>query len=86
MLELAPSPRPDRAPPVQRWRNFFRVYRVLRIFPLEPWFPGIHAAPRVFDSQEDAERMAQAVLKQLNPPGRWIMDYAGAFPESDTPN
>jgi hypothetical protein len=86
MLELAPKPRSDPAPSPQTWRNFYRVYHVLQIVPLDMWFPGVHAGPRVFESRESAEQNARAFLSRINPPGRWIMDFAGAFPESDTPN
>jgi hypothetical protein len=32
-------------------------------------------------SKEIAESHAHALLKMLNPPGRFLMEHAGAFPE-----
>lgn len=85
MLDLKPAPR-THAPPARRWRNYYRVYHVLNLARIGPVFPGIHAGPDVFPSQELAESYALALLKWLNPPGRYLMDHAGAFPEGDAPN
>ena len=85
MLGLAPKP-VTRTAPAKRWRNYYRVYHVLDLFRLGTIFPGIHAGPDEFPSQEIAEANAQAFLKALNPPGRYLMDVAGAFPEGDAAN
>jgi hypothetical protein len=80
MLALKPKPR-THAPPAQRWRNFYRVYRVLDLYRLGTVFPGLHAGPDIFPSKELAEQHALAFLAALNPPGRFLMEHAGAFPE-----
>lgn len=85
MLSLKPKPR-TQAPPSKRWRNFYRVYRVLDLYRLGTIFPGVHAGPDEFPSKEIAEQHAVVFLKMLNPPGRYFMEYSGAFPEDDTPN
>ncbi|MBK8544018.1 MAG: hypothetical protein IPL62_10955 [Caulobacteraceae bacterium] len=85
MLGLAPKP-VTRTAPAKRWRNYYRVYHVLDLSRLGTIFPGIHAGPDEFPSQEIAEANAQAFLKALNPPGRYLMDFAGAFPEGDAAN
>jgi len=84
MLSLAPAPR-TQTPPAKRWRNFYRVYHVLNLVRIGPLFPGIHPGPDAFPSKEIAEEHARAFLAELNPPGRWLMDHAGAFPEGDAP-
>jgi hypothetical protein len=86
MLDLKPKPR-TQTPPAKAWRNYYRVYRVLNIFPLGTLFPGIHPGPSIFPSKEIAEHHAVAFLNQLNPPGwRVIVDFAGAYPEGDRAN
>ena len=85
MLELKPAAR-KHAPPSTRWRNYYRIYRVLNLWRLGTVFPGIHGGPDVFPSKEVAEHQAQIFLKLLNPPGRYIMDHVGAFPEGDAAN
>ncbi len=85
MLGLAPKPI-TRAPPAKRWRNYYRVYHVMSLYQLGTIFPGIHAGPDAFPSQEIAEQHALTFLNALNPPGRFYMDFAGAFPEGDAAN
>ncbi len=85
MLELKEKPR-THAPPATRWRNYYRVYRVLTLARLGTIFPGVHAGPDWFASKEIAEQHARELLAMLNPPGRWLMDHAGAFPEGDAAN
>lgn len=85
MLDLAAAPEPKTAP-AQRWRNYYRIYRVLRLAHLGTVFPGVHAGPSEFPSQDVATQYAQSFLKQINPPGRWLMDHVGAFPEGDKAN
>lgn len=85
MLEVKPRPIPHAAP-AKGWRNYYRVYRVLDIFPLGTLFPGIHGGPDVFPSKEIADEKATNFLAMINPPGRWYMDHAGAFPEGERAN
>jgi hypothetical protein len=85
MLDLKPAPR-TATPPAKAWRNYYRVYRVLNLFPLGPLFPGIHPGPSIFPSKEIAEQNAMNFLAELNPPGRVFMDHAGAYPEGDRAN
>jgi hypothetical protein len=85
MFEVKPSPR-THAPPSKRWRNYYRVYRVLNLSRIGTVFPGIHGGPDEFPSQEIAEQHALALVAAVNPPGRYIMDFAGAFPEGDAAN
>jgi len=85
MLELQDKPRPL-APPATSWRNYYRVYHVLSLARLGTIFPGIHAGPDAFPSKDIAEEHARIFLRELNPPGRYFMDYAGAFPEGDKAN
>ncbi|MES1159106.1 MAG: hypothetical protein ABUL42_04345 [Terricaulis silvestris] len=73
------------APPAKAWRNYYRLYRVLDLG-WGPWFPGIHPGPSVFPSQDVAETHAEAFLRFMNPPGRWLVDFAGAFPEGERAN
>ena len=82
MLGLAPKRRTQPAP-VTRWRNYYRVYRVLDLARLGTIFPGVHGGPDVFVSKDVAESHAQAFLAALNPPGRYLMEFAGAFPEGE---
>ena len=82
MLDVKPQPR-THAPPAKRWRNFYRVYRVLDLWRLGTVFPGIHAGPDCFPSKEIAEQHALSFLAALNPPGRYFMEFAGAFPEGE---
>jgi hypothetical protein len=87
MLGLAPKSQSKTPPPARRWRNYYRVYHVLDLYRLGTIFPGIHAGPDAFPSKEIAEESAQSVfLAALNPPGRYFMDFAGAFPEGDAAN
>lgn len=81
----APKPEPQ-APPPARWRNYYRLYRVLNLLPLGPLFPGLHAGPSVFASQELAEQSARSFLALLNRRGRILMDHAGAYPEGERAN
>ncbi len=85
MLETKPAAR-THAPPAKRWRNYYRVYRVLDLWRLGTIFPGIHAGPDAFPSKEIAEEHALSFLRAINPPRRHFMDYAGAFPEGDAAN
>ncbi len=85
MLALKPKPR-TAVPPAKAWRNYYRVYRVLNLARLGTLFPGIHPGPDVFPSKEIAESHALAMLAELNPPGRYLMDHAGAYPEGDRAN
>ena len=85
MLELKEKPR-THAPPAKLWRNYYRVYRVLTLARLGTIFPGVHGGPSTFPSKEIAEQHALNFLALLNPPGRYFMDHAGAFPEGDRAN
>jgi hypothetical protein len=85
MLDVKPAPQPKTAP-AKRWRNFYRVYHVLSLARLGTVFPGIHAGPDIFPSKDIAEQNALSFLAALNPPGRWLMEHAGAFPEGDAAN
>jgi hypothetical protein len=86
MLGLAPRPHTQKPPPPKRWRNYYRVYRVLDLFRLGTIFPGIHAGPDIFPTKEIAEQTASQFLAAINPPGRYLMDFAGAFPEGGDVN
>lgn len=88
MLDLKPKPAPrTQAPPAKRWRNYYRIYRVLNIVPHGTYFPGLHPGPSVFPSKEIAETHAHALLAMLNPPGlSVIMEHAGAYPEGERAN
>ena len=85
MLDVATSSR-AKAPTAKRWRNYYRIYRVLNLARVGQVFPGIYAGPDLFASQDIAEQHAASFLKLLNPPGRWLMDHAGAFPDGDRPS
>jgi hypothetical protein len=85
MLALAPQPRTQQ-PPAKTWRNFYRIYRVLDLWRLGTVFPGIHAGPNAFPTQEIAERHAANFITAINPPGRTFMEFAGAYPEGDAAN
>jgi len=85
MLGLAPKSE-TRTPPAKRWRNYYRVYHVLDLYRLGTIFPGIHGGPDAFPSKEIAEQHATEFLAAINPPGRYFMDFAGAFPEGDAAN
>jgi hypothetical protein len=85
MLDVKADSRPH-TPPAKRWRNYYKVYRVLDLWRLGTIFPGIHGGPDVFPSQEIAEERAGAFLRAINPPGRTFMEFAGAFPEGDKAN
>ena len=56
MLRLAPRPRPQTPPPARRWRNYYRVYRVLDLDRLGAIFPGVHAGPDGFPSTPNNTR------------------------------
>jgi hypothetical protein len=88
MLDLKPrAAAPQaKAAPAQRWRNYYRVYHVLNLGRLGPVFPGIHAGPDAFASKDIAESHAARFLAALNPPGRFLMDHAGAYPEGERAN
>lgn len=84
---LAPTPEArTNAPPATRWRNYYKVYQVLQLGRVGYWFPGVHAGPDAFPSKDIAESAARSFLAELNPPGRWFMEHAGAFPEGDRAN
>ena len=85
MLDVKPKPR-TATPPAKAWRNYYRVYRVLNLIPLGQLFPGIHAGPSIFPSKEIAETHAHYFLAELNPPGRFIMNFVGAYPEGERAN
>lgn len=85
MLSLKPKPRAKQAP-AKSWRNFYRVYQVLNLGRTGHWFPGIHPGPDAFPSKEIAEEHGLALVRMINPPGRWFLDHAGAFPEGEAPN
>lgn len=85
MLAPTPAPRPQ-APPAKAWRNYYRFYRVLHLIPQGAQFPGVHPGPRAFASREIAERHARTFLARINPPGRCIVEHAGAFPEGERAN
>ncbi len=85
MLELREKQKSARAP-AKSWRNYYRVYHVLNLGRLGIVFPGIHHGPDAFPSKEIAEHHALVFLRELNPPGRWLMDFVGSFPEGDRPN
>jgi hypothetical protein len=87
MLGLKPKPRTEtRAPPSKRWRNYYRVYRVLTLGRVGTVFPGVHGGPDVFPSKEVAEEHASIFLKAINFGARPIMEFAGSFPEGDQAN
>lgn len=85
MLDLAPKPR-THAPPAKAWRNYYRVYHVLALARVGTIFPGVHAGPDSFPSKEIAEEHARIFLAALNPPGRFFMEFAGAYPEGERAN
>ncbi|GIK49066.1 MAG: hypothetical protein KJZ75_04515 [Hyphomonadaceae bacterium] len=85
MLDLKPQPR-THAPPAKRWRNYYRIYHVLNIGRLGTVFPGVHAGPDVFPSKETAEQHALMFVGAVNPPGRWFVEHAGAWPEGEAAN
>ena len=78
MLALEPKPI-THTPPAQRWRNYYRVYQVLHLGRVGHWFPGV-------PSQDIAETNARIFVAQMNPRGRWFVDYAGAFREDGAAN
>jgi len=86
MLGLAPKPKTRTPPPAKRWRNYYRVYRVLDLYRIGTVFPGIHAGPDFFPTKEIAEETAATFLAAINPPGRYLMDFAGAYPDGDAAN
>lgn len=86
MLGLAPKPKTKTPPPAKRWRNYYRVYHVLDLYRIGTVFPGIHAGPDFFPTKEIAEQTATSFLAAINPPGRYLMDFAGAYPDGDAAN
>ena len=84
MLQLKPRTR-THTPPAKSWRNYYRAYHMLNLG-RGWWSPGVNAGPDTFPSKEIAEEHAQAFLRLLNPPGRWLADFAGAYPEGEAPN
>lgn len=87
MLDVKPKPRPEPAqPPARRWRNYYKIYHVLSMARMGTVFPGIHAGPDTFPSKEIAEQHGLSFVKLVNPPGRWFLDFAGAFPEGERAN
>lgn len=85
VLDVKSKPR-TLAPPAKAWRNYYRVYRVLNLFPIGHLFPGIHVGPSVFASKEIAEEHAAIFLRAVNAPGQYVMDFAGSFPEGERAN
>ena len=85
MLDLAPAPR-THTRPAKAWRNYYRVYHVLALARLGTIFPGVHAGPDAFPSKEIAEQHALMIVKAINPPGRWFLEFAGAYPEGERAN
>jgi hypothetical protein len=85
MLALEEKPS-THTPPAKRWRNYYRVYHVLHMGPHGHWFPGLHPGPSFFPSQDVAESHARAIVAEINPPGRWVMEHVGTFPEDQKPN
>ncbi len=85
MLSTKPAPR-TQTPPARRWRNYYRVYRVLHLWRLGTVFPGVHGGPDVFPSKDLADQHALGLVKAINPPGRFLLDHAGAYPEGDAAN
>ncbi|MCX7356731.1 MAG: hypothetical protein NT015_01060 [Alphaproteobacteria bacterium] len=86
MLGLAPKPKTQTPPPAKRWRNYYRVYHVLDLYRIGTVFPGVHAGPDFFPTKEIAEQTAATFLAAINPPGRYLMDFAGAYPDGDAAN
>lgn len=86
MLNLAPRPKTKTPPPAKRWRNYYRVYQVLHLYRVGTIFPGVHPGPDFFPTQEIAEQSATTFLAAVNPPGRYLMDFAGAYPDGDAAN
>jgi hypothetical protein len=80
MLATEPKPSTHATPP-QRWRNYYRVYQVLHLDRVGHWFPGLHTGPDDFPSQDIAESRAREFVAMLNPPGRWFVEFAGAYRE-----
>lgn len=85
MLDLEPRARTQTSP-AKSWRNYYRVYQVMHLARLGTIFPGVHAGPDAFPSQDVAESHARALLALINPPGRYLMEFAGAFPEGERAN
>lgn len=85
MLALQPAPR-THAPPAKSWRNYYRVYRVINLARVGTVFPGVHGGPDCFPSQEIAEQQALSFVAAINPPGRFLLEFAGAYPEGGAPN
>lgn len=77
---------PFNAAPAKRWRNFYRVYRVMRLGPMGMVFPGVHPGPDAFATKESAEAHGQWIVRTINWPNRCVMEYAGAFPEGERAN
>ena len=86
MLGLAPKPKTQTRPPAKRWRNYYRVYHVLHLGRGGHWFPGVHAGPDDFPSQDIAETNARMFVTMINPRGRWVVEHVGAFREDGAAN
>jgi len=87
MLGLKPKTREKtHAPPSKRWRNYYRVYRVMTLGRMGTVFPGVHGGPDVFPSKEIAEEHARIFLGMINYGPTSVMDFAGAYPEGDAAN
>jgi hypothetical protein len=87
MLGLKPKPRAQTsAPPAKRWRNYYRIYRVMTIGRVGTVFPGVHGGPDIFPSKEIAEQHALTFVKMINYGASPVVDFAGAFPEGDAAN
>lgn len=83
---LGTKPKPDahtHAPPAKRWRNYYRIYRVIVLGRVGTVFPGVHGGPDVFPSKEIAEEHALIFCKIANPPHRLLIEFAGSFPEGE---
>ena len=85
MLDLKPAPA-THSPPAKRWRNFYRIYRVLNLGRMGTVFPGIHGGPDIFPSKEIAEEHAQAAVNAINWPNHCVIEFEGAFPEGERAN
>lgn len=87
MLGLKAKPANATAtPPAKRWRNYYRIYRVISIARIGTVFPGIHGGPDVFPSKEVAEQRAVVFCRLANPPRRTLIEYVGAYPEGEAAN
>lgn len=86
MLVVKPKPT-THTPPAKRWRNFYRIYRVLNLGPrMGQVFPGIHGGPDIFPSKEIAEEHALAAVNAINWPNHCVIEFEGAYPEGERAN